>query len=548
MKKIYSRGIFLIILIFLTSLILIRNFKSDDSPEKSNKKEINLFFDNEPKTLDPSKSADIDSGELLTNTLEGLTRIVKNSQGEDIPEKAGAVSWKVEENGKKWTFFLRDYNWEDGKKVTAQDFEYGIKRSLNPKTASPMAYLLYPIKNGEKYNGGRAKAEEVGVKATDSKTLVIELENPVPYFLQISSLTLMAPQRKDIVEKYGSTYGSSFDKMIFNGPFKVTEWSHEKKIVLSKNENYWDRNSVKLSKINIHILKDENARMTMLYKGQADIAEASKKEWAAKFIKSKKFKEISGYNGATNFLFFNQKSKLFKNEKVRRAFSMGIDRKDMAETIYRGIFENAYGWIPPKVSIGEHEYRKKRGDLLNENTGEARALLIEGLKELGIEKSPEEITVTFSNPNTSTWSRKYSEYLANMYKETLGINIKSQFFQWPIFEKNMTDLNYEFAGMAWFGDYNDPSSFLEPFLSRHTAIATGWKDNKFDSLLKKAMITLDNEKRYQYFKEAENMLIRNSVVAPTVYIKRRIFYRKDLKGLMIPAFGCTDYKNVSIEK
>jgi ABC-type oligopeptide transport system substrate-binding subunit len=542
MMKIYLRTIFLMILIFFP------NSKSAEASKKTYKKEINIFFNNEPKTLDPSKSSDIASGELLTNSLEGLTRILKTPTGEEVPEKAGAASWKIEENGKKWTFFLRDYNWEDGKKVTAQDFEYGIKRSLNPKTASPMSYLLYPIKNGEKYNSGKVSSEEVGVKAIDDKTLVIELENPVPYFLQISSLVLMSPQRKDIVEKYGSSYGSSYNKMIFNGPFKVTEWNHEKKIVLSKNENYWDKSSVKLSKINIYILKDENSRMAMLFKGQVDIAEASKKEWADKFIKSGNFNEISGYSGATNFLFFNQKSELFKNEKVRRAFSMAINRKDMAEVIYRGIFEAAYGWIPPKVSIGEYEYRKKRGNILEENTTEARSLLIEGLKELGINKSPEEITVTFSNPNTSTWARKYSEYLAHMYKETLGINVKSQFLQWPIFEKNTADMNYEFAGMGWFGDYNDPSSFLETFMGNQSIISTGWKNDEYDKLLKKATITLDNEKRYQYFKRAEEILIKDSVIAPTVYIKSRIFYKKEIQGLMAPAFGCTNYKNVFIEK
>jgi ABC-type oligopeptide transport system substrate-binding subunit len=288
--------------------------------------------------------------------------------------------------------------------------------------------------------------------------------------------------------------------------------------------------------------------MAMLFKGQVDIAEASKKEWANKFIKSGNFKEISGYNGATNFIFFNQKSELFKNEKVRRAFSMAINRKDMAEVIYRGIFEAAYGWIPPKVSIGEYEYRKKRGNLLEENTTGARDLLIEGLKELGIKKSPEEITVTFSNPNTSTWARKYSDYLAHMYKETLGINVRSQFLQWPIFEKNTADMNYEFAGMGWFGDYNDPSSFLDVFMGNQSIISTGWKNNEYDKLLNEATINLNNENRYQYFKNAEELLIKDSVIAPTVYIKRRIFYNKELQGLMAPAFGCTNYKNVFIEK
>jgi ABC-type oligopeptide transport system substrate-binding subunit len=109
-------------------------------------------------------------------------------------------------------------------------------------------------------------------------------------------------------------------------------------------------------------------------------------------------------------------------------------------------------------------------------------------------------------------------------------------------------MNYEFAGMGWFGDYNDPSSFLETFMSNQSTISTGWKNDEYDKLLKKATITLDNENRYQYFKRAEEILIKDSVIAPTVYIKSRIFYKKEIQGLMAPAFGCTNYKNVFIEK
>lgn len=551
MKKAHKITILLSFLIISISLISFFNPLSDPPEknlEKLSKDEISIFFNYEPKTLDPSKAADDYSIELLKNSLEGLTRISKNSVGEEVPEKAGALSWKIEDDGKRWIFFLRDYQWEDGRKVTAEDFEYGIKRSLDPKTASPMAYLLYPIKNAEKYNSGKADKESLGVKSIDNKTLVVELENPTPYFIQLTTSTLMSPQRKDIVEKYGESYGSSADKMVYNGPYKISEWNHEKKIVLSKNKNYWDKHSVKLSNVNVHIVKDENVRMAMLSKGQADIVEATKKEWADKFIKSKKFNEISGYSAATNFLFFNQKSELFKNKKIRKAFSMGVKRHEMAEVIYRGIFEPAYGWVPPKVSIGEQEYRKKRGNFIKEDSEEARELLIEGLKELGINKSPENITVTFLNPSTTTWARKYSEYLAQMYKETLGINVRSEFVQWSIFEGEVAKLNYDFAGMGWYGDYNDPSSFLEPFVSDQGSIVTGWKNINYNQLLKKTTLTLDEEKRYEYFKEAEEILIDNAVIAPTVFLKRRIFHKKNLKGLLISVFGSTDYKNVFVEK
>lgn len=513
------------------------------------KSTINSFLGGEPKTLDPSLSTDSYSGDILINISEGLTRTEMGEDGQDVISGAGALSWEVNEDKTLWTFHLRDYKWTDGKRVKASDYVYGIRRSLDPATGSPYSYLLYPIKNAAAFNQGKIGAEALGVRAIDDSTLEIRLEKPTPYFLELTYSALMYPEREDIVEKYGDKYGTSCEFIISNGPFKVKEWEHEQRVSLEKNPLYWDSSSVSIDEINLYITRDENVRMDMLLRGEANIGEASKKEWADRFISTGRFTEFPGFSAATNYLFFNGKKGIFANENVRRAFALGINREEMSDTIYRGLFEPAYGWVAPGIDCSGQDFRTQAGSdvLTSEGDLTPREYLLKGLRELGIQNSPEEITVTYLNPSTSTWARSYSEYIAAMYKETLGINVKSDFLSWPVFEERVAKRDYELGGVAWYADYNDPSSFLEVF-SKHSDISpVSWINPEYDTLLKKAATTTDPKERLELFKKAERILLRDGWVTPTVYLKRRIFTNKKVKGYFLTPFTGSDYKNVYIE-
>ncbi len=541
----------ILLLGIITLLFISACGKKEESNSKDNiAKVLNTFLLGEPKTLDPSMSTDTYSGDILINIFEGLTRIAPDASGEDRITGAGALSWEVNSDETVWTFHLRDHSWEDGREVTAQDYVYGIRRSLDPATASPYSYLLFPIKNAEGFNSGKLSAEELGVRAVDENTLEITLERKTPYFLELTYSSLMLPEREDIVEKYGDTYGSGIDTIMVNGPFRVKNWDHEQKIVLERNPTYWDASSVGLDNIAFYITRDENVRMSMLFKGEAQVGEASKKEWAEKFISSGDFNEYPGYSAATNYLFFNKDNRLFANKNIRKAFSMGIKREEMSEMVYRGLFEAAYGWVAPGIHIKEKDFRKTVGDVLPGNSSsEARDYLLKGLKELGMDGvKPEDITITYLNPSTSNWARTYSEYLAKMYKETLGINVKSEFLSWPVFEKRVGERDYDFGGMAWYADYNDPSSFLEIFSGQSEVSPITWDTEEYDNLLAKAFHSEDTAERLNNFAEAEKVLLERGWITPTVFIKRRIFISKDVKGYYLTPFTSPDYKNVYIEK
>ncbi len=523
--------------------------KDSASAEKMDKDQyLNFNLQAEPKSLDLSKSNDTYSSQILSEVYEGLTRVEQDKDGKDVIKPAGAEKWEHNENGTVWTFHLRDYNWSDGKAVTAKDFEYSMKRTLDPKTGSKYAFLLSPIKGADEYNAGKASADQVGIKAVDDKTLEFTLKQACPYFLDLTYFKLFLPQREDIIKKHGEKYGTEADTLeVYCGPFKITNWTHQNQIVVEKNDKYWDKDKVKLSKVNWKIIKDENAYYNSLYNGELDSHGVSKQEWIKKLDATGKFENIKGYLPTTGYTFFNQKDKVFSNAKVRKAFSLGITRDEMANVIYKGRNEAAYAWCPPSVQLAGKDFREtvKSEPLkkLAEENKDAKALLSEGLKELGMNPDPSKLTVNLLMSGTDQWFRTYAEYQQDMYKKTLGVNVKAEYVEWPIFQKRTDEMQYQLAGMAWTGDYNDPNTFFDMWITGAGIVPTGWSNKKYDDLVKKAMSTLDEKERFDAYKEAEKILIHDdAVIAPTTYSKRNTYRRKYVKNLMTPLFGVTECK------
>jgi oligopeptide transport system substrate-binding protein len=495
----------------------------------------------EPQTLDIARGTDMYSSQVLVETTEGLTRVLQDENGVDKITPAGAESWEVSEDGLVWTFHLRDYNWEDGKAVTAMDFEYGVKRVLKPETASQYAFLLYPILNAQEYNTGDAEADAVGVKALDEKTLQFTLAAPCAYFEALSAFKTTYPQREDVVEEHGEKWGSEADLTLSCGPFKVTEWVHDNMIVLEKNPAYWDADSVILEKINMHIIKDQDASYNSLFNGSIDLGGVSKPEWVQKFNETGDYYLIKGYTAGTNYSIFNTQDPLFSNVKVRQAFSLAIQRQEIADVIFNGIFEPAYGWVSPALACQGTEYRAAAGNPLEklaEQYPDPKALLIEGLKELGMDEDPSKITVTYLNSGTTQWSRTYTEFLQQMYQQALGINLEGEYVEWGVYSQRVENLEFQMGGAAWTGDYNDPMTFLDLFVSGTGIIPTGWESAEYDALIKEVQGSMDKDVRIENFKKAEQMVIVDeAIVAPTVYRKRNTFVRNYVKNMMIPLFG-----------
>lgn len=246
MKKRWSVVTLMLIFTLVLSACGFSGNKSGDSTSSSGeaKTTLNVNISTEPFSLHPGLANDSTSGSVIRQTFEGLTRI--NAEGK--PENAMASDIKTSADGKTYTFTLRDAKWSNGDPVTAEDFEYAWKWALDPKNESQYAYQLYYIKGAEEANKGKAKVADVGIKAKDKKTLVVELENPTPFFTELTAFYTYMPVNKKVAEKNKNWYTNAGENYVSNGPFVLSKWKHGGSITLEKNNEYWDKDTVKLKK------------------------------------------------------------------------------------------------------------------------------------------------------------------------------------------------------------------------------------------------------------------------------------------------------------
>lgn len=508
---------------------------------------LNGILNSEPKTLDRSLPNDISASDVLVNCMEGLTRIEQGEDGKDVIKPAGAERWEASLDETIWTFHLRDYKWSDGKAVTANDFEYAIKRALEPEVGPTNGYMLFPIKNAQQYSSNKAKAEEVGVKALDAKTLQFTLDKPCPFFLDLTYIKVMLPQREDIVNANGDKYGTEANTMVFCGPYILKNWAHQSKMEFIKNPTYWDKDSVKLEKLTLNIIKEETSRMKSLSNGTIDYATVTKREWMEKFNLTDKFNVIKVNTPGTNYIFFNQKDKYFANAKIRQAFSLAVDREERVKTINRGLAQPAYGYCPPTLQIGGEDFRSKVAveplKSFKAANPDAKTLLIAGLKEIGANPDPSKNIFTYLQYGTDVITRENAEYDKQMYKKNLGVDLKLEYIEWVDFLKRIDDMNYQMGSMAWIGDYNDPNTFFEMWATGADLVPTGWSNEKYDTLIKQAAGTTDVAKRTELFKQAEKILVvDDAVISPLAYRMKNTFRYKYINRVMTPLFGSQDFK------
>lgn len=516
--------------------------QSENAEGKMDKEQyLNLALVSEPKSIDPSRSTDVHSTVVITDTQEALTRC-EAEDGKDVIKPAGAESWKVSEDGLTWTFKLRNNKWSDGQEVKAKDYEYSLKRTLNPVTASEYGYMLYPIKGAKEFNKGKGKPEDVAIKALDDKTLEIKLAQPCAYFLNITYFKVFVPQRQDIVEKSGEKYGSEASTVISSGPFVIKNWVHKNKMELEKNPNYWDKDKVKLNKVTIKIIEDTQSRMNELYNGSLDSGSVEKKEWIDKLEATKKFNHITGTDPTSDYIFFNTKDKLFSNTKVRKAFTLAFNREDAEKTLYPLTRKAFYAWASPGMQIGTEDFRKKVGEeplkKLKEEVKDPKALFIEGLKELGMDPDPAKTTVTITASGTDARSRQFEEYKQQTFQKALGCQVKIDYMDWGIFQDKTRKGQFQLAAMAWTGDYNDPMTMFDMWTSSSDMNKAFWSNAKYDELIDKASKTMDQKVRFEAFKEAEKILLYDEVpISPTDYRMRTIYRKKYVKGMHNTLFG-----------
>lgn len=508
---------------------------------------MSVSLDAEPDSLDLARVSDSYSFTVASQIFEGLT-VVEVENGKEVVKPGIAKTWDMSEDGLTWTFHLRDAKWSDGVEVSAEDFEYGMKRILNPETASPISWDLSFIKNAEAAINGEKELSEVGIKVLDKKTLQIDLEYPVPYFLTSVASFASYPVRKDIVEKHGTAYGTEQDKMVFCGPFVMDEWVHNSKIGFSRNENYWDAENVKLENLNFKIISDSMAMIGEFENGTLDMIGVSEAEWIKKLSEGDKYVKQVMPLPRTQYLFFNQETKLFSNAKVRKAFSVALNREEIIKDIFQDVDKVAYGWIPSCMDLDGSNFRTLAGEPIKELIDEVKdpkALLIEGMKELGLGEDPSTITIQFMIRNTA---KGFGEYLQQHYKNTLGVNLELDPVEWPVFQERNRGLDYEMGFKSYGADINDPASMMTLWMTGMKTVPTGWSNEEYDNLMKEASESLDKDVRAENFVKAERILIKDdATIVPYAYSTSTMFIQKNVRGFEQSVFLASSYKNVHKE-
>ncbi|MFJ9496941.1 peptide ABC transporter substrate-binding protein [Brevibacillus centrosporus] len=496
---------------------------------------LRMNLHSEPPTADPGIAEDTTSGAVILATFDGLTRI----GGDEKPHEAAAESYTVSDDQLTYTFKIRDHKWSNGDPVTAKDFEYAWKRALDPKTASNYAYQLYYVKNGEKANKGEAKLDDVGVKALDDKTLEVKLENPTPFFLELLAFRTYFPVNQKVVEGNEKWAGEAATH-VGNGPFKMESWEHKSKMVLVKNDNYWDKDNVKLDKIEFSMVEDENTELSMFENGELDWAGAPMSALPTDAIPALKeqnkitTKPIAG----TYWYKFNTEKPPFNNVKIRKAFAFAVDRQGLIDNILQTGQIPATGAVPPSMVLNPNGYFK------DNDLEAAKKMLEEGMKELGISKLPA-ITLSY---NTSEAHKKIAEAIQDQWKKNLGVDVKLENKEWKVYLEDLHNGNFQVGRMGWLGDFNDPINFLELYKDKMGGNNdTRWENPKYKELLNQSALESDLDKRKQILADAEQVLMDDMPIMPIYFYTQSWVQNPSVKGVQMTGLGDVDWKGAYIE-
>jgi oligopeptide transport system substrate-binding protein len=456
----------------------------------------------DPETLDPHKTSTVAESDILLDMFEGL--VTYDAEARIVPGVAD--SWRQNADGTTYTFTLRpDARWSNGDPVKASDFVYSFRRLMDPQTGAKYANILYTVKNGEAVNKGKAKVEELAVKALDDRTLEISLEAPAPYFIAQLAHQTALPVHPASVEKFGKDFVKP-GNLISNGAFVVTEFVPNDHLTLVKNQQYRDAASVKLDREIFYPLEDRSAALRRFQAGEIHSYNDVPTD-QIKFIRQtlKDQFKLAPYLG-TYYFVFNTKKPPFDDGRVRQALSMVVDREFLAEQIWGGTMVAADSFVPPGTGNYGAPPTLPAKDL---SPLEREAKAKELLKSAGFGEGGKKLVVEIRY-NTSENHKNTAIALADMWKvlgvETKFINtdLKTHY----AFLRDKGD--FDIARAGWIADYSDPQNFLFLLQSDNTGLNyANYANPEFDALMQKAARETNLDARAKILRDAEVIILRD---------------------------------------
>lgn len=480
-----------------------------------------VFVEAGPEFLDPNKISESSGNQIAMNLFEPL---LNYARGNGPPVPGVAAKYEVSPDGLTYTFHLRkNALWSNGRTVTAQDFVYSWERGLRPATASRNAQLLWYIRGAKAYNQGQSTDfSTVGVVAQDDFTLTVELETPTPFFPHLVCYIAYAPVPRETIEIYNENWTRP-ENMVVNGPFQLTEWAFRDRIVMKKNDRYWDAENVRLAGAVALHTENENTAFQLYESGTV--------HWTPAVVPAEKIPILMRDGRAdfhidplmcVSYYLLRMDQSPFDNPAVRRAFNMAIDKKRIVDHVLRSGQSPARNLVPPMFEPISG-YVPAQGD--DYDPERARKLLAEAGYPNGTGLPAIEMVF-----NTFEGNRLIGELVQRNLKETLGIEITLINMEWKSLLQTLQRGDFHFGRGGWCADYPDPMTFLEVFDSRGESNYAGYKSAEYDALLAQIRKTAHVTARNDLIQKAEKLLNHDVPMVPFYFYTRSYLLKSFVRG------------------
>ncbi|GIX30583.1 MAG: ABC transporter permease [Porticoccaceae bacterium] len=525
----------------LCALSLAACGPGESNVERGNREGV-LHFGNgtEPQELDPHIVTGVPEHNIISALLEGL--VAKDPRTLE-PVPAVAERWEVSADGLTWRFHLREAaRWSNGDPVTAHDFVWSWRRALLPELGNQYAYMLFPIAGAEAFHRGELKDfSQVGVKALDEHTLEVKLRHPTPYFLQLLDHYATFPVHRPTIERFGAPgeRGTPWTRpghYVGNGPFVLVGWRLNKVIEVRKNPYYWDADRVALQGVDFRPVENVSTEERMFRAGQLHMTQTvpiDKLAWYR--AHHPEMLQVSPYLG-TYYYRLNVRHPVLADARVRRALALAVDRKALVDHVTRGGEVPAFSFTPPGIP----GYRPPAA--LRYDPQEARRLLAEAGYPEG--QGFPRLSLLY---NTSEGHQKIAVALQQMWKRELGVEIALDNQDWKVFLNSVALGQYEIARAGWIGDYVDPMSFLDLWVTDGGNNQTGWSNPHYDELvLQRAVRTSDATERFRLLAAAERILLEEAPIIPLYFYTSKRLVHPSVVGVYPNLLAYVSWKDVRL--
>jgi len=494
----------------------------------------------EPQSLDPHIISGNPEIHIVRALFEGLVDLDPKTMQ---PVAAAAQSWTVSPDQTVYTFRLRaGAKWSNGDALTARDFVYGWRRVLSPALASNYAYLLYCVKNAEKFHKGEIKDfAAVGVKATDDGTLQVELNAPTPYFLAMLNMPCWFPANQAAIEKFGAidlrgTKWTRPENLVCNGPFVLKTWQPDKMIEAAKNPLYWDARAIRLNGIRFFPIASRQTEERMFRMGEIHVTESVPINKIPVYQRAKDERlRIDPYLGIYYYRF-NVKRAPLTDVRIRRALAMAVDREAIVKFVLKGGQKPAGNFTPPDTA----GYTCKAS--IPYDVAAARKLLAKAGHPDGRGLPPVELLY-----NTDESHKTVAEAIQQMWKKDLNVDVQLVNQDWKVYLDAMDKLDYSMARAGWIGDYIDPSTFLECWTTNSGANHSAYSNSRYDDLVGRAARAKDQAERCRLYQEAESILLQDAPFVPIYFYTRVYLKSPTVKGWQPNLVGLVAYRQLYLD-